>query len=478
MPPERDIEKMLKAAAEKRRREAGAPWELHPATRRLLQSEVARQYRRPPPAGFAWRDFLVRHRWRIAWAAGLTAVLCLGLWMSQPRPTHNPAVSDVASLEKRLAERALRPARSEPAATPALNRLTATNSAEPAMVAQTGTPPPDLEKSLAGTSRARKVVNSPAARAEPGREAADSSAASFPAESPKATLAAAPALGVNGSEIASAKTDAFQRRYGVRLEEPAPADAVGGTIQDQLRLNSPLAPAAAPAGAFAPSATPVKLSLGYFARTPAAKPQLALNFDRLAKDESEAAKRAPTPTAPVVLENFRLERAGDVVEIIDRDGSTYSGRVQPSPATIVVLADGTASRDKKEAAPESQTVNGAALGSGAPLAMRRYRQAATALAVTSEVSQDSFSFQVTGTNRTLNQQVVFDGAVLFSPTGPVPAAGTAQSTGIVTAADVRAKLVSGSAAPPPAPSPNFRVTGKAVVGGQPAVEINALPVKK
>ncbi len=475
MPTERDIEKMLKAAAEKRRRAAGAPLELHPASRRLLHGEVARHYRQPPPAGFAWRDFLARHRWRIAWAAGLTVVLGLGLWMSQPRPTRNPAVGEVASLEKRLTERALRPARSEPAAAPALNRLTATNSAELGTIAQTVTRPPDLEKAPAETSRARKVVNSPVARAEPGREAADSRAASFPAESPKATLAASPAFNVNGNEIAAAKTDAFQRRYGGRLEAQAPAGAVGGTIQDQWRLNSPLAPAAAPAGAVASPDAPVKLSLGYFARTPAAKPRLALNLDRLAKDE--AALFAPTPTAPVVLENFRLERAGDDIEIIDHDGSTYSGRIQSSPAAIVVLADGTASRDKREAAPESQTVNGAAPSPRAPLQMR-YRQAATALAVTSEVSQDSFSFQVTGTNRTLNQQVVFDGAVLFSPVGPVSAAGTAQSAGTVTATTARPELISGKAAPAPAPLQNLRVTGKAVVGGQPAVEINALPAKR
>ena len=42
--PERPIEKLLRAAAKKRRDEAGAPFELHPADRRLLQGEVARQF--------------------------------------------------------------------------------------------------------------------------------------------------------------------------------------------------------------------------------------------------------------------------------------------------------------------------------------------------------------------------------------------------------------------------------------------------
>src|SRR2546423_1782408 len=44
--PERPIEKTLRACAKKRREEAGAPLELHPATRRLLQGEVARQFGR------------------------------------------------------------------------------------------------------------------------------------------------------------------------------------------------------------------------------------------------------------------------------------------------------------------------------------------------------------------------------------------------------------------------------------------------
>src|SRR5262245_41516034 len=43
MEPERKIEKLLRAFGKKRRDDAGAPLELHPATRRLLQGEVARR---------------------------------------------------------------------------------------------------------------------------------------------------------------------------------------------------------------------------------------------------------------------------------------------------------------------------------------------------------------------------------------------------------------------------------------------------
>ena len=49
--PERPIEKLLRAAAQKRRDEVGAPFELHPATRRLLQGEVARRFAKPQSEG-------------------------------------------------------------------------------------------------------------------------------------------------------------------------------------------------------------------------------------------------------------------------------------------------------------------------------------------------------------------------------------------------------------------------------------------
>src|SRR5258706_5677175 len=44
--PNEKMDELLKACAKKRRDEAGAPWEIHPATRKLLQDDVARTY--PP----------------------------------------------------------------------------------------------------------------------------------------------------------------------------------------------------------------------------------------------------------------------------------------------------------------------------------------------------------------------------------------------------------------------------------------------
>src|SRR5512138_2895238 len=76
---ERDIERVLREAAERRRKQAGAPFELHPADRRALQAEIAR--RRPSRSQVPWNQ-----RWlpRVAWGFGLAAVVALGAFILSP----------------------------------------------------------------------------------------------------------------------------------------------------------------------------------------------------------------------------------------------------------------------------------------------------------------------------------------------------------------------------------------------------------
>src|SRR5262249_25562886 len=73
--PDNKMEELLKAYARKRRQDAGAPLELHPATRQLLQAEVKR-LRQPAPqeAGSRWKMFALL--WpRVAFASVLFAGL-------------------------------------------------------------------------------------------------------------------------------------------------------------------------------------------------------------------------------------------------------------------------------------------------------------------------------------------------------------------------------------------------------------------
>src|ERR1041385_5051405 len=74
MNDERPIEKLLRRYGKKRRDEAGAPPELHPATRRLLQGEVARQFpkARAEPRGVSLAEIFAALRRR--WVYGVTAL--------------------------------------------------------------------------------------------------------------------------------------------------------------------------------------------------------------------------------------------------------------------------------------------------------------------------------------------------------------------------------------------------------------------
>src|SRR3954447_19699208 len=77
--PERDIEKQLKTYARQRRKDAGADMELHPATRRLLQGEVARLS--PKTSENLNRTTLLSRFWpRLAFAGSIFILLGIGTW--------------------------------------------------------------------------------------------------------------------------------------------------------------------------------------------------------------------------------------------------------------------------------------------------------------------------------------------------------------------------------------------------------------
>src|SRR5712672_3909287 len=85
MDPERPIEKLLRQAAEARRTQAGAPQELHPANRRMLQSEIARKFASAVPHRWSFFDLYMP---RLAWSAAV--IVGIGLAASLMLPRNNP----------------------------------------------------------------------------------------------------------------------------------------------------------------------------------------------------------------------------------------------------------------------------------------------------------------------------------------------------------------------------------------------------
>src|SRR5215472_15291972 len=107
--PQRPIEKLLHDAAQKRREQAGAPFELHPATRRLLQGEVTRQFGDAPSqaesSGFSQK---LRQLWpRIAWSFGALTTVGLIAWLVFPAATKSRKEELLAKSERGMREESL-----------------------------------------------------------------------------------------------------------------------------------------------------------------------------------------------------------------------------------------------------------------------------------------------------------------------------------------------------------------------------------
>jgi hypothetical protein len=95
--PEKKIEKLLHDYSRKRREDAGAPLEMHPATRRMLQGEVGRQFKHAGGSARPWWKTLLLFGPKYAGALGMFAVLALGVWVITRQDQSPTRVGDVAS---------------------------------------------------------------------------------------------------------------------------------------------------------------------------------------------------------------------------------------------------------------------------------------------------------------------------------------------------------------------------------------------
>src|SRR3954468_23483388 len=90
--PDNKMDELLKAYAKKRAEEAGAPPELHPATRRLLQGEVARVYaKKAGSPSLPWYRSALLLWPRFAFSAGNMVVFGGLLWILNKKP-ENPTL--------------------------------------------------------------------------------------------------------------------------------------------------------------------------------------------------------------------------------------------------------------------------------------------------------------------------------------------------------------------------------------------------
>lgn len=471
MNEERPIGKLLRRFAKKRREDAGAPLEMHPATRRLLQGEVARQFRKggTEKNSFIGRLTALRGRWLYVTATA-SAVLIAATWMLMNNS--KPAVGNLAKQEaapaksppRRLAAELaknfdqtvpmLAPApetgvvAEEPINAPALAAVEKPKdtdewkAAGPVVTVTT-----DSERRGALADRSDATTTTAAAGTAGETYIAGNKIAPAPALAPatdKLDESLAGARRLTPSPVSASAPASPGRSAAVAAARPRPAATesfagVGAGQDSQVGTATPAAPPPADAAAVFESRASAPIARGGGVERENL-PALSQSFANLSPNPKSERKLKAAPTSPVLL-NFQVEQAGNQLRVIDGDGSTYLGEVGAAHKAL--------SGDKRKGAEALKDARKLALASPA------------------QSSAANNFYRVTGTNRTLNQQVVFTWNFIE-----------------VTNALAQAQAVGGSLKNQTANSTqqipalfnNSGISGRAQINASKEIEINAVPV--
>lgn len=358
MEPERPIEKLLRVFAKKRRDQAGAPLEMSPVTRRLLQGEVARRASK----GGKESVFLMLVAWlrrRTAFALGVAAVVGIGVWWLQ-------SLTGTRTSEMRMAQTSDSISADErevsPAETPApeLKRESDQVSGRDA-----GLQSEKLGREIAGNKL--KEQDTPVATA-PFNELSDATAQTGVMTRSDSNLGATVAVAGNLAEL-SKMTNATLAEESLVARE----SRMTNFSLDVAAVSIAQAP-----GSSVNRSVADRTSVRYYQVRDQTKDfDATVRRQRLAGGGGSGAVSNPA----VVLDSFAVEQRGREMRIVDGDGSVYSG--------FVDLGNGLGFAAAAPAAPvpAQGLEDKKAVGQTAP----------------------EYHFLVSGTNQSLNQKLVFTG---------------------------------------------------------------------
>ena len=368
MEPERKIERLLRAFAQKRRAAAGDPLKLHPATRRLLQDEVARRAPEPEPeepSVSLWQLF--RQQW--AFLVGFALMVFLGAILFLP-----PLGS-----AKRKAQ-----------GISALNHLQQIGIAAHMVAGENNGKLPVTLDELTNEFVSRQTLTDPVS-GKPfvyfaaGENLDDLQSNDVLAYSPAEKDGRAVLLADGRVEFADRErfSDLTNRKFVafVLAEKMARAQPAKTVANEPAPASTP--PAAVRIAGELEEQQPASGAMQLSVQTGAANQQNSY------RNTSASAQVAP------VLQSFQMVQNGDVVSVVDRDGSVYQGSVQVPLEQGIETAK---SMSPKEEIPPAQHAVRADQVTG-------NKQQAT----------QNYFFRVAGTNRTLQQNVVFSGTVEAIP---------------------------------------------------------------
>jgi hypothetical protein len=428
MEPERKIEKLLRAYAQKRRAAAGDPLKLHPATRRLLQDEVSRRAPKPEPeepSVSLWQLF--RQKW--AFLFGFALMVFLGAMLLFPALSESKKRAQSVS---------------------ALNNLKQIGAAAQMVAGENNGKLPATLDELTNGLVSRQTLSDPvsgkpfvyvAGNKNLDKLESNDVLAYSPADKDgRAVLLADGQVEFADrkrfSELTNPKSVAFVMAENMARAEPA------------KRVANEPAPATTP---------PVVLEAAGELKEQSTGGGAMLTFEQAAAANQQNLYRNTSLSAQKVsvLQSFQMVQNGDVVSVVDRDGSVYHGSMQ------VALE-----KEKEEAkamAPGDEVLP-------AQLSTRADQQRG----IPQQAAQNYF-FRVAGVNRTLKQNVVFSGTVEALPGAPTNATQTFAGGGIGGGAGGQSNLQVSTNQQQSLLS-NSRVVGTAVIDQTNQIEINAVPV--
>jgi hypothetical protein len=473
--PERPIEKLLRGVARRRREEARASFELHPATRRLLQSEVTRHFNRPGSRARPFSFGALKSWPRLAWGLGfvtvlaITAVILLSLRKGDKSETYyasNKLASEQPSRsvssrapQPTPAAAAIQPAEAPPR--PPTADFSAANLGEPGRKGFSSEIA--LSKSAAVAEKQAPIMLDVQSHADRDATTTFSDAASAALTWDNTTSAANSVLALNSIPP---KPDSTLFSFGAGANVTTNAMVEMEALRARFSVASSAAPSLAAASAPVAPLPPARRSLTVATDEAAAVALLKkedksqpsyqhfVRAEQKAKDVVADRLASQNP----VLSSFQIQRLGRQVRVIDWDGSVYSGTLYTEPANGRATAVQHAFRD---------AVGGAPAGGLPSLQQKINSQSNIASAQQGQPETvPAYSFRVSGTNLTLKEQVVFTGHFLAPIDTESDRHSVAPSNRPVTSG------LAGSAAPQ-----NYqasRIFGQAVVAGK-TLDINVVP---
>ena len=474
--PEKEIEKQLREHADQRRAEAGDQLELHPATRRMLQGEVARTYGTTPPVTAQ----STTRPWWSYWPGFLFASCCvLLLAVVLMKPGQNaeftltqannpgPALSTSSELAATSPQPAANAFGAAPAAPPPAESIM-TERLEQTAVMDKAASIKEREEMQARSQPVNQTI-SPAAKPSPPPLAKD-----LKANEALAQTSAPPApprprpVAVTAPSLAS-RTAAPQDAALPLPEAKMKRMAVAEVAPDAPVATAPVTPptpgtpvAQAKLATATGNTQPMETGAVAFAAT-VSGPASTTVGQRFEQTPSRAGLRRnyQSPAVPEVMERFQVQQNGEEVKIIDSDGSIYVGNMNvPEADQDATLRDAFKKQDAAPAAAVADESRSRAVGAAA-------MRSGVAAPNTGETA--TRSFRATGLNRTLNQQVVIDGSFQEPP----------QPHSVTNAARaLKAEAEKAKEALPPIALPRVQIQGRVQVGDRQELIINAVPVNR